>query len=306
MSNSPHLSSCFKWRYVAAGVLAAACWGFALVMTKGALKYIPPLTLLVVQLIASNVFLWIVLAARRLPLPPHRKVLKLGITGVLEPGLTYTFAVVGLTHTTASSAALIGATETIMIIVFAWLLLHERVGLPLIALASLALVGVALVMINVDSTKSGSDPSLGNLMIFIGTFCAALYVVLTRRIVINVDPLVLLALQQAFGLFWALAIWPVGLLGGEAAALPVVRSGALAWAAASGIIQYAVAFWFYLIALKGVRASLASLFLTLIPVFGVGGAYLFLSEQLTAAQWTGAAFIVLALVGISRLHGKEE
>lgn len=295
-----------KWIYAVAGVLAAACWGLATVMSKGALQYVPPLTLLVVQLIASNIFLWTVVAARHLSLPPSSKIFRLGLTGVLEPGITYTFALLGLEYTTASSATLISTTETIAIIFFAWLLLRERVSLPLLALAALAFIGVLLVVVHGDSTTSSSHSWFGNVMLFIGTLCAAIYVVLSRRIVINLNPLLLLALQQAFGLAWAIAIWPVGLLGGEAVALPVVGVGAWLWVAASGIIQYALAFWFYLIALKGVQASLASLFLTLIPVFGVTGAFLFLDEQLNAAQWIGAILILIALVGISRLQGKAE
>jgi drug/metabolite transporter (DMT)-like permease len=70
-------------------------------------------------------------------------------------------------------------------------------------------------------------------------------------------------------------------------------------AIASGIVQYALAFWFYLIALREITAGTAALFLTLIPVFGVGGAYLFLHEQLTLWQWLGAILIVTAVSSIT-------
>jgi len=51
--------------YVIALVLAAACWGFGAVMTKYALDQVPPLTLLVVQLVVSVVVLWIAVAPYR-------------------------------------------------------------------------------------------------------------------------------------------------------------------------------------------------------------------------------------------------
>jgi drug/metabolite transporter (DMT)-like permease len=44
------------------------------------------------------------------------------------------------------------------------------------------------------------------------------------------------------------------------------------WAIASGIVYYGLAFWFYITALKQTSATLAGLFLNLIPVFGVRGA----------------------------------
>lgn len=36
-------------------------------------------------------------------------------------------------------------------------------------------------------------------------------------------------------------------------------------------------------------------------LIGVGGAYLFLDERLTALQWAGVALVLVALANISRL-----
>jgi drug/metabolite transporter (DMT)-like permease len=47
-------------------------------------------------------------------------------------------------------------------------------------------------------------------------------------------------------------------------------------------------------------ASMVGLFLNLIPIFGVGGAYLFLGERLTAMQWIGGGLILLAVVMVLR------
>jgi len=291
-----------KWGVGLAGVLSAACWGLAAVMSKGVLEFVPPFTLLVVQLVASVTFLWLVVMVQHLLPSLSWKTLRLGLTGLLEPGLTYTFIIIGLTLTTASHASLlIGATEPLMIIGLAWLLLGERVTLLLVALAGLALVGVGMVL-GINPTTSNSHSLLGDLLVVIGIFCSALYIVLTRRLIIDLAPLPLTALQQTVGLLWALLIWPVGLLRGEARSLTEIGFGSWTWAATSGITQYALGYWFYLIALKRMPANLASLFLTLIPVFGVGGAYLFLDEQLTAQQWIGVGLTFVTVLNISRLH----
>jgi drug/metabolite transporter (DMT)-like permease len=42
--------------------------------------------------------------------------------------------------------------------------------------------------------------------------------------------------------------------------------------------------------------------LVLIPIFGVGGAYLVLGERLTLAQWGGGLLILVAVVTIVRLQ----
>jgi drug/metabolite transporter (DMT)-like permease len=59
------------------------------------------------------------------------------------------------------------------------------------------------------------------------------------------------------------------------------------------------------IALKKVPASLAGLFLNLIPIFGIGGAYIFLGERLVAVQWLGAMLILTAVVSIICLPRPE-
>jgi drug/metabolite transporter (DMT)-like permease len=49
---------------------------------------------------------------------------------------------------------------------------------------------------------------------------------------------------------------------------------------------------------------MVGLFLNLIPIFGVGGAYLFLGERLTAVQWIGGTLILPAVVTV--LRGQRE
>ena len=49
---------------------------------------------------------------------------------------------------------------------------------------------------------------------------------------------------------------------------------------------------------------MVGLFLNLIPIFGVGGAYLFLGERLTVVQWIGGTLILLAVVMV--LRGQRE
>ena len=291
-----------NWRSLTFIVLATACWGLGTVLSKGILAHIPPLTLLVIQLAVSVTFLWTIVAFQRLKLPPLRKVIQPGLTGLLEPGLAYTFGLLGLSLTTASMAALIWAAEPILILGLAWFILGERLSRPLLALALVAISGVFLV-IGVDTGAAGS--LTGNLLTLTGVFCCALYVTLSRRLVTGMNPLLLVTLQQTVALVWALLIWPVELFNSGITPLAVLTSNVWLWAVISGIVYYALAFWFYIIGLKDTSASVAGLFFNLIPIFAVGGAYLFLGERLAPVQWLGAALILAAVVAIARRHEIE-
>ena len=285
-------------------VLAAACWGFGALMSKYALERIPPLTLLVVQLFVSVVLLWVAVLIQGMRIRLARDVVGLGLIGILNPGLAYTFSLLGLTQTTASMSVLLWAVEPILIIGFAWLLLRERLTWPLLGCAALAIAGVVVVA-GLDISAGATTSIFGNLLILIGVCCCALYTVITRRMVATSSPLMIIVLQQTAALLWALLIWPAELWHEGVSTLATIPIRFWVWGAAGGLVYYALAFWFYVIGLQHAPASLAALFLNLIPLFGVGGAYLFLDERLTPTQWLGTLVILVAVVAILRLQPPE-
>jgi drug/metabolite transporter (DMT)-like permease len=290
-----------KQKAIVSMVLAAACWGLATVMSKGILEHIAPLTLLVVQLLTSISFLWTVVLAQQRVFKIDAQLLRLALTGLLNPGLAYTFGLFGLALSTASMATLLWAIEPVVILLLAALLLGERLARPLIGLSALALAGVALIAGIAPDAGAGSS-AVGNLLILLGVLCCALYVILTRRMIGDHDPLVLVALQQTVALAGAVFIWPVGWLRGELVGLQQVAPSVWAWASLSGITYYALAFWFYVRGLQQVPASMAAPFLNLIPLFGVAGAYVFLGERLGMVQWLGALLILVAVAVVVRLQ----
>jgi len=160
-------------------------------------------------------------------------------------------------------------------------------------------------MLTVGSQPAnGGQILLGNLWILLGTFCAAFYVLLSRRAVADHDPLILSALQQTIGLVCiVLFSWKFGVGFQFSSTIPIQI-----WlmAALSGIVQYALAFWLYLSAIRLIPVSIAAQFLSLIPVFGVGGAYLFLGERLTLIQGMGMTITIAAVSQISRSQSSPE
>lgn len=287
---------------IAAAVLSAACWGSATVMSKGVLAHMPPMTLLAIQLTASIAFLWLAVLILRLRVRLDRPSRRASLSGLLEPGLAYTFGVVGLMLTTASSATLIGTAEPLFIVLLAWLLLKERVGAPVLGLVLMASLGIGLVAAPDIRGGAGGGSLVGDMLVTAGTLFAALYVIATRKLVMTLDPLPLSALQQSVGLIWTLGVLSLALLLGlTTVGLGGVRPDILALAALSGVVQYALAFWLYLHALRRLPANIAAFYLALIPVFGIATAYAFLGEALTPVQWLGAACVVVSVGAVSRL-----
>jgi len=77
--------------------------------------------------------------------------------------------------------------------------------------------------------------------------------------------------------------------------LAALSADDMAKAAFSGLLYYGAAYWLYLYALRRMPASVVGSFFSLIPLFGVVGAYFLLGERMTSMQWLGAAMIFVSV-----------
>jgi drug/metabolite transporter (DMT)-like permease len=285
------MSAHTSFRHVLLLVGATACWGGGTVLSKQVLERgVAPLTLLVVELAASCLLLSLMVLSRggwtRGP-----ALLKLAGLGVLNPGLAYALGLLGLASISASMSVLLWATEPILIVVLAVLVLRERVAAATIAAIAAALFGVVLVIY-----RPGAAGEAIGVTLTVGAVTAcACYTVLTRRWLLDDSSLVVVLVQQAAALTFAVVV--AGLASATGVAALVLPSDAGTWmlAAASGMVYYGFAFWFFIGGLRGVPASIAGAFLPLIPVFGLAGGYL-VGDRLLDRQWLGAALVVLATV----------
>lgn len=284
---------------VAAMLGSAACWGGATVLTKGALSAFDPFVLLSIQLAASVGALWLGVVLARVRLPRLRGMARAGSTGVLEPGLAYAVGVPGLALTTASNASVIAALEPVFILLGAWLVFAQRPGVGTAACIAAAGCGVILIS---GAAELGGGSIPGDGLILLGTLFAAAYVLASSRLALTMPAVLLTALQQTVGLVLVLGLTALALGAGWQALPAMPDTTMLALAVLSGLIQYALAFWLYIVGLKGVPPVVAGLALTTTPVFGVLGAALLLGERLVPGQMLGVALVLVALIAMLALR----
>ncbi len=282
--------------YVLALIGAAAAWGIATVIAKRALSEIPPLTLLPIQLAVSVALLSTVLVVDRKHLTWPAGLRRLGLLGILNPGISYALGLVGLTLITASLSVLLWATEPIMIILLAWLILGDRITKPVVLAACLAFVGVLLVVFE----PGGQGQPLGVALTLLGVAACAVYTVVSRKWLAAESTLQVVALQQASALLFALALLVVMAITGQGPEIAAISMTAWISAFVSGALYYAAAFWLYLTGLRQMPAAIAGLYINLIPVFGISASYVLLGERLSSRQWFGAIVIVMAMFVVVR------
>lgn len=282
-------------------IAAAACWGIGTVLTKRVLSDIAPLTLLAVQLAASCLFLALVSLISRTRPTSSGQLRRLGWLGVLNPGIAYALALIGLTSISASMSVLLWAAEPVLIALLAVVLLHERVPATLSGPLAVAVVGVLLVVFR----PGVAGNAIGVVFTLAAVASCALYTVLARRFLLDDAALPVVLVQQAAALVFAIALaagWAV--VSGDRPDLAALTPRVWLAGAASGMLYYGLAFWFYLAGLRQVPAAVAGSFITLVPVFGVAAGYV-VGERLTPIQWVGAAVVIraIAVVGRRQLTG---
>ena len=280
----------------AALTLASAFWGIATVISKALLTSIPPMLFLIVQLVPSVCVLWALVLANGSHPKTWRGLLPLALLGLLNPGLSYTFSMLGLARTTASVATLLWAAEPAVIVMGAWLLLKEHVTPRFVLAIAAAAIGVTLVSGGGNGAMIVGQSTYGSGLILAGVLCCALYTVVSRRIAQSIEPLSTVAIQQTVGLVWAIGVWLLQQRRVDFHVIASLTSTELSGAALSGLMYYAAAFWLYLNALRSVPATTASIFLNLTPIFGVATAYVFLDERLSLSQCAGAAIILVSVL----------
>ena len=282
-------------------IMACAFWGGATVVNKALLASVPPLALLTLQLVASIVVLWAVLAVTRAPLPRNGHFAPLFALGLLNPGLAYSFVLIGLSRVSASETTLLWASEPLLIVPLAALLLREPMTWRLARILALGFLGVVLVADLTGSLTGGHGDAGGVILLLLGVLCCALYTVLSRAIIGIANSLLIAAVQQSAGALYAFAALAWGTPFGSMRDVAALPAATLMAGAASGLLYYAAAYWLYLTALRDVQASVAGAYFNAIPVFGIAFAATFLGESLTPAQWLGALLIGLSVIGLVRL-----
>lgn len=255
---------------------------------------------------ASVTFLWCVVAFRNAPVPTVDVLFRLSLLGLLEPCLTYVLVLIGLTFTGASEASLLQSLESIMIVLLAMLLLKEIPSINFIVLSAMMLVGLFFALdIHGGNIK---ESWLGASLISLGMLSAAFYVVLSSRIKKEQDVFYIVACQQTLALVASILMLPLEwTIYPDSKAFAALPSSLEIWGLAliSGVVQYALAFSFYIYSLKHIRAGLAGMFLNLVPIIGVVGAVVFLGEKLSILQVGGAALTIIALVLIAKNAASE-
>ena len=267
---------------------AFVLWGSQYVISKIALRTVPPVTLLALRYLVSVPTLFIVLRLRH-ALTPVKKgdwpiLFAIGFTGYFA---SFCLQMLGINRLTGSVSSLLGAMNPIFIPILAAFFLHERITPAKIACVALSMAGV-VVIVGVDGTVDAS----GALLMLASVFLWSTASIIIRRVSGRYDPIqiALIAILCALPLTGGWSLIEL-----QSAPCSFTLESVLA-VLYLGVLGTAVTHSLWNYSLRVMDASFCSMFYPMQPLVSSILGVLFLHEAVTPGFVIGALMICCGIV----------
>lgn len=282
----------------------AALWGAAWPAGKVVASQVPALTASVwrfaFSLLLLMVWLWVRSGSRTLRALGRRQWAGLALGGALGVFGYAAFFLMGLQHLPAGRAALVVTTNPVLTLLLAAWWFGERLNARLALGMGLAVLGAVVVLTHgTPWTLFTGGAGVGELLLLGCVVCWSGYTLLGKKLLGGIDALTTTAVTAGFGLaMLTLAAWGVD---GAALAQPLTR-GTEWWAALLFMVvgSTVLAYAWYFEGVAALGAGAASAYISLVPVFGVAVATVWLGEPLDASLILGGAVVLAGMAVMNR------
>jgi len=265
-------------------LMIAVFWGASYTLTKLALDVLQPFTLTALRLIIGFI-LSAIIFYRNILKSNFRTIKYSLILAAILVGMFITMSY-GLKNTTASNAGFLISLAVIIIPVFSYLFLKQKIEKKVVIGVCIAPIGIALLTLNGQlSVKSG------DLLCILCAVFSALHVVVMGVFTKKVDSIALGILQLGFAGIFCI----VFSMFTETVRLP---NTAVSWGAtlALSILCTAVGYIVQATSQQYTSATHTGLILSLEPVFSAISGYMLLGEILSLKGYIGAAVLLLSVL----------
>jgi drug/metabolite transporter (DMT)-like permease len=277
------------------GIGAATIWGSMYVVSDVVLQVIPPFTLLTLRIVLALIAIIVfTLKTSSINIPSRSILFRILFVGIIGMGLSLGSQFVGTDKSTAVNGALVTSASPAFIVLFAVILLRERLTMPRFFAIILASIGV-IVILNPSQADFSSDTFIGDMFLASAAVTWGLYSVLIRRETIeyNLDTNSITIFAFVGGLIVSL---PASVIELSTRPIGAVDGGTVIGILYLGIISTAVATWLWNRSFALVPATVASLFFFAQPLSGAILASLFLGQPMTKGLWIGGGLIALGVL----------
>jgi len=267
-------------------------WGLSFVGTKYSLNSLNPVSLVLVRLIISVIFLLILGKSLNLLnpiLPQHRKLFI--FLAFLEPFLYFMGETYGLKYVSSTIGSLIISTIPLFVPLGSWLFFKNKIQVKNFIGIILSILGVFLTMLNKNMSFTASFLGIG--LVFIAVFSAVAYTLIIKYIAEYYSALSIITYQNILGIpFFIVTFFITDY---HTFSFSNFNLQLIIVLLLLGIFPSSLSYLFYTYSVKKLGVNKTSVFVNLIPIVTAIGSYIFFNETFTLIKVLGIIIVILGL-----------
>lgn len=280
-------------------IVAMIFWSYSFIWYKEVFVFYKPITLVLIRLLISSAFLFIVtLSLGRLNKIKQSDIKIFFLLAFFEPFLYFMGESFGVSLIPSTLAAVIVSTIPLFSPIGAYYFHDERISLMNFFGIIVSIVGVGIVIFHQGFVMIDANP-LGVALMFLAVASAIGYGIIIRKLTSKYSVFSVITYQNTFGIVFFLPLFFIF-------EFDHFKTVAFSWDAVIpllklGIFSSTFAFIFFTYSMKNLGITKANIFTNTIPVLTAILAWIYLGEELTFTKMVGIAVVIAGLF-LSQFH----
>ncbi|ALU75751.1 multidrug transporter [Tenacibaculum dicentrarchi] len=282
-----------------ASSIATVIYGITFTVAKEVMPmYIKPFAFIVLRVAGATTVFWALgffVNAKSIEKSDYKKIL---ITAFFGVGLNMLTFFKGLSYTTPISASVMMVTAPILVLIFASILLKERLMPRKIIGVIVGLVGaIILIAYGSSANAAAKNIMLGNLLVFVNAASYAMYLVQAKKLIAKYHPIVFVKWLYLFGLLFVLPFGLSELMEVQWQIMPIsiyLKAGFVV------LFTTCITYLCNLFALARLKPTTVSVFIYLQPVIASIYALMVGSDSFNTVKIVATLFIFLGVFLVTK------
>ncbi len=267
-------------------------WGFSFIWTKQLLQFHQPLTIVILRLIISSVFLFIIgLIFKKLQIIKVKDYASFLLLAFFQPFLYFIGETIGLNYVSATVSSVLISTIPLFSPIATWYFFKDKLKIVNIVGIIISINGVVLVIITDNFTFDASF--IGILLMGLAVFSAISYSILVVKMSKKYSVYSIITYQNFIGIFMFLPFFFY--FNFEHFISVKITFEVLKPLLALSIFASSLAFMFFTYGIRELGLVKANSLSNLIPVFTAIFAYFVLNEKLSMLNIFGILIVLCGL-----------
>jgi len=276
-------------------VVSSILWGGSFVSVKIGLEYVNAYDFAFLRMAIASAILVSALGLRGGMKASVLKEVSFWMLGLLN-GVAFALQYVGLVFTSAGKAALLVNLNIVMVALLSWRVFRERFGFSKMFGVGLGVTGGALIATSGNLSTLFQGEMFGDLLVFSAGLVWAFFIVLNKWVLTRVEA-DSIQVSAVVMLATAVVLLPFAVVFGGLNVGAVSGVG-WAWVVFTAIVCTALPYGLWILALKAVTATMASLVAMLEIVAAMILSGILLGETYSTATVVGAAMVLASILAV--------